>query len=112
MHQRKLVKPHYLIINADESEPGTCKDRDILRFEPQKLLEGCLLALMQLVLINAIFILEENIQMKEKLQDAINEAYEKLIGKNFCNSGWDLDIYIHYGPERTYVGKKQHFLKV
>ena len=37
-------RPHYLVINADESEPGTCKDRDILRFEPQKLLEGCLLA--------------------------------------------------------------------
>ena len=37
-------RPHYLVINADESEPGTCKDRDILRFEPQKLIEGCLLA--------------------------------------------------------------------
>ena len=37
-------KPHYLVINADESEPGTCKDRDILRFEPQKLIEGCLIA--------------------------------------------------------------------
>ena len=36
-------RPHYLVINADESEPGTCKDRDILRFEPQKLIEGCLL---------------------------------------------------------------------
>ena len=37
-------RPHYLVINADESEPGTCKDRDILRFEPQKLIEGCLIA--------------------------------------------------------------------
>ena len=37
------LKPHYLVVNADESEPGTCKDRDILRFEPQKLLEGCLI---------------------------------------------------------------------
>ena len=37
-------RPHYLVINADESEPGTCKDRDILRFEPHKLIEGCLLA--------------------------------------------------------------------
>ena len=37
-------RPHYLVINADESEPGTCKDRDIIRFEPQKLIEGCLIA--------------------------------------------------------------------
>ena len=37
-------RPHYLVINADESEPGTCKDRDILRFEPQKLIEGCLIS--------------------------------------------------------------------
>ena len=37
-------RPHYLVINADESEPGTCKDRDILRFEPHKLIEGCLIA--------------------------------------------------------------------
>jgi NADH-quinone oxidoreductase subunit F len=40
----KPGRPHYLVINADESEPGTCKDRDILRFEPQKLIEGCLIA--------------------------------------------------------------------
>ena len=43
--QKKIgSRPHYLVINADESEPGTCKDRDILRYEPQKLIEGCLIA--------------------------------------------------------------------
>ena len=40
----KIGKPHYLVVNADESEPGTCKDRDIIRYEPHKLLEGCLIA--------------------------------------------------------------------
>ena len=59
-------KPHYLVINADESEPGTCKDRDILRFEPQKLLEGCLIACMQLMPTTVIFMLEENILEKDK----------------------------------------------
>ena len=49
-------RPHYLVINADESEPGTCKDRDILRFEPHKLIEGCLIASYQLMHISAIFI--------------------------------------------------------
>ena len=59
-------RPHYLVINADESEPGTCKDRDILRFEPQKLIEGCLILVMQLMPMFVIFILEVNILMKVK----------------------------------------------
>ena len=41
--KRSWLRPHYLVINADESEPGTCKDRDIIRNEPQKLIEGCLM---------------------------------------------------------------------
>ena len=92
-------RPHYLVINADESEPGTCKDRDILRFEPHKLIEGCLLAGYA---VNAnkcyIYIRGEYLTEGNKLQKAINEAYEKkLIGANACDSGWDFDIYIHYG---------------
>ena len=49
-------RPHYLVINADESEPGTCKDRDILRFEPQKLIEGCLIASYAISAHSVIFI--------------------------------------------------------
>ena len=97
-------RPHYLVINADESEPGTCKDRDILRFEPQKLIEGCLIAGYT---VNAhvcyIYIRGEYFIDGQKLQAAIDEAYEKkLIGKNAADTGWDLDIYIHYGAG-TYI---------
>ena len=92
-------RPHYLVINADESEPGTCKDRDILRFEPHKLIEGCLITSYA---VNAhkcyIYIRGEYFNEGQKLQKAIDEAYEKkLIGKNASDTGWDLDIYIHYG---------------
>ena len=92
-------RPHYLVINGDESEPGTCKDRDILRFEPHKLIEGCLIAAYAVQAhVCYIYIRGEYFIDGEKLQAAIDEAYEKnLIGKNASGTGWDLDIYIHYG---------------
>ena len=106
-------RPHYLVINADESEPGTCKDRDILRFEPHKLIEGCLLAAYA---VNAkkcyIYIRGEYFNEGKKLQEAINEAYEmKLIGTNACNSGWDFDIYIHYGAGAYICGEETALLE-
>ena len=71
-------RPHYLVINADESEPGTCKDRDILRFEPQKLIEGCLIAAYA---VNAhvcyIYIRGEYYNEGRRLQEAIDQAYQK-----------------------------------
>ena len=106
-------RPHYLIINADESEPGTCKDRDIMRFEPQKLLEGCLLASYA---VNAhvcyIYIRGEYYNEGMKLQKAIDEAYQKkFIGKNACGSGWDLDIYIHFGAGAYICGEETALLE-
>ncbi len=106
-------KPHYLVINADESEPGTCKDRDILRFEPHKLIEGCLLAAYA---VNAkkcyIYIRGEYFNEGNKLQEAINEAYKKkLIGVNASNSGWDFDIYIHYGAGAYICGEETALLE-
>ena len=106
-------RPHYLVINADESEPGTCKDRDILRFEPQKLIEGCLIASYA---VNAkvcyVYIRGEYIKEGKRLQEAIDEAYSKnLIGKNACNSGWDLDIYIHYGAGAYICGEETALLE-
>lgn len=104
----KQGKPHYLIVNADESEPGTCKDRDIIRNEPHKLLEGCLIASRA---INAntcyIYIRGEYYNESAVLQKAIDQAYqEKLIGKNACGSGWDLDIFIHRGAGAYICGEE------
>ena len=106
-------RPHYLVINADESEPGTCKDRDILRFEPHKLIEGCLIASYA---VNAhicyIYIRGEYSHEGQKLQKAINEAYEKkLIGENACGSGWNLDVYIHYGAGAYICGEETALLE-
>ncbi|NBX52070.1 MAG: NADH-quinone oxidoreductase subunit NuoF [Proteobacteria bacterium] len=109
----KEGKPHYLVINADESEPGTCKDRDILRNEPHKLIEGCLIASKA---INAntcyIYIRGEYYNEARALENAINEAYEaKLIGKNACDSGWDLDIFIHRGAGAYICGEETALLE-
>ena len=106
-------RPHYLVINADESEPGTCKDRDIIRFEPQKLIEGCLISSYA---INAhkcyIYIRGEYYREGERLQKAITEAYNKnFLGKNACDSGWDLDIYIHYGAGAYICGEETALLE-
>ena len=106
-------RPHYLVINADESEPGTCKDRDILRFEPQKLIEGCLIAGFATgAHICYIYIRGEYFVDGQKLQKAIDEAYEKkLIGKNASGTGWDLDIYIHYGAGAYICGEETALLE-
>ena len=106
-------RPHYFVINADESEPGTCKDRDILRFEPHKLIEGCLISSYA---VNAhicyIYIRGEYFNEGQKLQVAIDEAYEKnLIGKNASGTGWDFDIYIHYGAGAYICGEETALLE-
>ena len=106
-------RPHYLVINGDESEPGTCKDRDILRFEPHKLIEGCLIASFAVQAhVCYIYIRGEYFIEGQKLQSAINEAYEKnLIGKNASGTGWDLDIYIHYGAGAYICGEETALLE-
>ncbi|MBU6338519.1 MAG: NADH-quinone oxidoreductase subunit NuoF [Rickettsiales bacterium] len=108
-----IGKPHYLVINADESEPGTCKDREILRNDPHKLIEGCLLASRA---INAetcyVYIRGEYYNEAVALQKAIDEAYDaKLIGKNACNSGWNLDIFIHRGAGAYICGEETALLE-
>jgi len=84
------ARPHYLVINADESEPGTCKDRDILRFEPQKLIEGCLITSYAISAHTCyIYIRGEYFREGQILQEAINQSYQKnFLGKNACDSGW------------------------
>ena len=104
----KLGRPHYLIINADESEPGTCKDRDIIRFEPQKLIEGCLISSYAIGANTCyIYIRGEYFNESKILQEAINEAYkEGMIGKNACGTGFDLDIHIHLGAGAYICGEE------
>src|SRR5256885_3949242 len=92
-------RPSYLVVNADESEPGTCKDRDILRFDPHMLLEGCLVAGFSMGATAAfIYIRGEFWLEHQNLQVAIDEAYNAgLIGKNASGSGYAFDIILHRG---------------
>ena len=101
-------RPHYLVVNADESEPGTCKDRDIMRHEPHKLLEGCLLAGFAMGAHACyIYVRGEFIREREALQRAVDEAYaDGLLGKNAAGSGWDYDIYLHHGAGAYICGEE------
>jgi len=101
-------RPSYLVVNADEGEPGTCKDRDILRNEPHKLVEGCLLAGYAMRAKAAyIYIRGEFYQEGEALQQAIDEAYEAgYLGKDACGSGYDFDVYIHRGMGAYICGEE------
>jgi NADH-quinone oxidoreductase subunit F len=105
-------RPNYLVVNADESEPGTCKDRDILRSEPHKLIEGCLLSGFAMRAKAAyIYIRGEYYNESVALQKAIDEAYAAgLIGKNACGSGYDFDVYIHRGAGAYICGEETALL--
>ncbi|MBL9029691.1 MAG: NADH-quinone oxidoreductase subunit NuoF [Caedimonas sp.] len=105
--------PRYLVINADESEPGTCKDRDILRYEPHKLIEGALLSSFAIHAHHAyIYIRGEYYREAEHLQYAIDEAYDaRLLGKDAAGSGWDFDLYIHRGAGAYICGEETALLE-
>jgi NADH-quinone oxidoreductase subunit F len=106
-------KPHYLVVNADEGEPGTCKDRDILRHEPHKLVEGCLIASFAIgAKVCYIYIRGEFYNEASNLQRAIDEAYKAgLIGKNACGSGFDFDLYLHRGAGAYICGEETALLE-
>lgn len=110
---KEKTKPHYLVINADEGEPGTCKDREILRHEPHKLIEGILIACYAIQANTAyVYIRGEFYKEALILQSAIDEAYrEGLIGKNACGSGFDCDIYIHRGAGAYICGEETALLE-
>ncbi len=105
--------PHYLVINADEGEPGTCKDREILRNEPHKLIEGALLASFAMGAHTAyVYIRGEFLREAEALQRAIDEAREAgLIGKNACGSGWDFEFHVHMGAGAYICGEESALLQ-
>ena len=102
------ARPHYLVVNADESEPGTCKDRDIIRHEPHKLLEGCVVAGFAMRAHAAyIYIRGEFVNEARRLQAAIDEAYDAgLLGDNAAGSGWKFDIYLHRGAGAYICGEE------
>ena len=102
------ARPHYLVVNADESEPGTCKDRDIIRHEPHKLIEGCLVAGFAMRAHTAyIYIRGEFFNEGKVLQAAIDEAYDAgLLGKNAAGSGWDFDVYLQRGAGAYICGEE------
>jgi NADH-quinone oxidoreductase subunit F len=101
-------KPHYLVVNADEGEPGTAKDRDLMNALPHLLVEGCLI---EMIAIRAskcyIYIRGEYVQPWQSVQRAINEAYAQgFLGKNVLGSGLDFDIYTHLGAGAYECGEE------
>jgi NADH dehydrogenase (ubiquinone) flavoprotein 1 len=104
----KDPRPRYLVVNADEGEPGTCKDREIMRGDPHKLVEGCLVAGRAMNATAAyIYIRGEFYQEASAVQQAINEAYtDGLIGKNACGSGYNFDVYLHRGAGAYICGEE------
>ncbi|WP_375206621.1 NADH-quinone oxidoreductase subunit NuoF [Hyphococcus sp.] len=106
-------RPHYLVVNADESEPGTCKDREIMRHDPHLFIEGCLVASFAMKA-NAcyIYIRGEYVDERNNLQAAIDEAYAAgLLGKNAAGSGWDFDLYVHHGAGAYICGEETALLE-
>ncbi|XP_046858550.1 NADH dehydrogenase [ubiquinone] flavoprotein 1, mitochondrial-like [Xenia sp. Carnegie-2017] len=101
-------RPKYLVVNADEGEPGTCKDREIMRHDPHKLVEGCLVAGAAMGARAAyIYIRGEFYNEASNMQVAINEAYKAgFIGKNACDSGFDFDVYMHRGAGAYICGEE------
>ncbi len=113
MPKESGARPSYLVVYADESEPGTCKDREILRYDPHRLLEGCLVAGFAMGAGACyIYIRGEFFSEASHVQQAIDEAYEAgLIGKNACGSGYDYDIFLHRGAGAYICGEETALLE-
>ena len=111
--ERPAGQPAFLVVNADESEPGTCKDRDIIRHDPHKLIEGCLVAGFAMRATAAyIYIRGEFVNEARILEAAIDEALEAgLIGRNACGSGYDFDIHLHRGAGAYICGEETALLE-
>ena len=106
--ESKDGRPSFLVINADESEPGSCKDREIIRHDPHKLIEGALVAGYAMRARAAyIYIRGEYIREAETLFAAVAEAYDAgLVGKNACGSGYDFDVFVHRGAGAYICGEE------
>ncbi len=109
----KPGRPSYLVINADESEPGSCKDREIIRHDPHKLIEGALIAGFAMRAVAAyIYIRGEYVREAQVLFAAVQEAYDAgLIGKNAAGSGYDFDVFVHRGAGAYICGEETAMLE-
>jgi NADH-quinone oxidoreductase subunit F len=110
--ESKDGRPSYLVVNADESEPGTCKDREIMRHDPHLLVEGCLIAGCAMgAHVGYIYVRGEFIRERERLQYAIDEAYKaNLIGKDNIH-GFPFDLYVHHGAGAYICGEETALLE-
>merc|ERR1712083_847029 len=101
-------RPKYLVVNADEGEPGTCKDREIMRHDPHTLVEGCLVAGAAMgARAGYIYIRGEFYNEASNLQQAIREAYDAgFLGANACGSGYDFDLFVHRGAGAYICGEE------
>jgi len=101
-------KPHYLCCNADESEPGTFKDREIMRWTPHALVEGCAIGAYAIGAETAyIYIRGEFTEPLQRMTEAVREAYaDGVIGKNALGSGKRIDVYVHKGAGAYICGEE------
>ena len=106
------ARPSYLVVNADESEPGTCKDREIMRNDPHMLIEGCLIASFAMGAHACyIYIRGEYIFEADRLDAAVEEAYDNnLVGKDNLH-GYPFDIYVHRGAGAYICGEETALLE-
>ena len=102
------VWPRYLVVNGDESEPGTYKDRILLERDPHQLIEGCLITCYALGLSQCfLYVRGEMAHGQERVAQALNEAYEAgYVGKNILNTEFSVDIVLHWGAGAYIVGEE------
>jgi NADH dehydrogenase (ubiquinone) flavoprotein 1 len=106
-------RPHYLVVNADEGEPGTCKDREIMRHDPHKLIEGCLVAGRAMHAHAAYIYIRGEFQLEAaRLEQAIAEARAAgLLGADACGSGWPMEVYVHKGAGAYICGEETSLIE-
>ena len=106
-------KPHYLVVNADESEPGTCKDMPLMMANPHVLLEGAIIACYAIRANTAfIYVRGEVLHVIRRLHNAVDEAYQAgYLGKNILGSGFDLDVVVHAGAGAYECGEETALLE-
>ena len=105
-------KPHYLVINADEGEPGTCKDIPLMMADPHSLIEGCIIAAYAMRAHHCfIYVRGEVVHCQRRLESAVAEAYRAgYLGEDILGSGFDLDIVVHAGAGAYICGEETALL--